>query len=341
MNTLEEQPDPLVSLRDVSLQIDSDSGPVTILRKVNLSVSAGEAVGIVGESGSGKSMMLRCIARTLPPGATTTGRVTVAGRDVSALRGSQLRAYRRGEVGMIFQDPRSAINPVHRVEAFLLEPAKDAHGDLAAARLQALATLTRMGVSDPERRMRQYPFELSGGLLQRVMIASVLQARPSLLLADEPTTALDVTTQSDVLALTNELRAERAMAMVFVTHDLDLALAVCSRVVVVYAGRVLETATAAAVEAGPLHPYTRGLLASRPPLTTRLDEIPSIPGSPVSAADAGDGCPFYGRCPVRLDRCARQMPEVTVHDGSEVRCHRAEDIAVGALDHVLPIREAS
>ncbi|HET9655287.1 MAG TPA: ABC transporter ATP-binding protein [Kineosporiaceae bacterium] len=336
--TTQATPDPLLQLRDLRLDLlGDDGGDRPILRGVDLTVQAGEAVGIVGESGSGKSMTLRCIARLTPPGARVSGDVLVGGRDVNRYRGGQLRRFRQTEVGYVFQDPRAAINPMHTVGDFLLEPARDRGEDLGAATAAAVETLTRMGITDPQRRMRQYPFELSGGLLQRVMIASVLLARPSLLLADEPTTALDVTTQAEVLALTDRLRRDSGIAMLFVTHDLDLAIAVCSRIVVLYAGQVLEVADSESLRRAPLHPYTRGLLASRPPLDQRLPRIPVIPGTPVSAADSGPGCPFAGRCPVALPVCASAFPDRTVHPGGQVACHRAGEIAAGSLDDALPV----
>ena len=311
------------------LEIDDltvDIAGAPILRGVSLAVAAGESVGIVGESGSGKSMTLRALARLLPDAATARGGVRLGGTDVLGLRGAALRDHRRG-LGMVFQDPRSAINPVHTVGSFLLERARDTGADLASARARAVAVLGRMGITDAERRMAQYPFELSGGLLQRVMIASVLMERPRLLLADEPTTALDVTTQADVLALTEELRRESGTALLFVTHDLDLAAAVCDRIVVMYGGRVLESAPADSLATSAVHPYTRALLASRPPLDRRLEEIPVVPGSPVPAAATGPGCPFADRCPVALPVCATTLPDERVVGTSRVRCHLAEEAA--------------
>ncbi|WP_199752415.1 ABC transporter ATP-binding protein [Actinoplanes sp. ATCC 53533] len=329
--------DPLLRLRDLRLDIlGADGADLPILRGIDLTLRAGEAVGIVGESGSGKSMTLRCVGRLTPPGARITGDVLVGGHDVNRLRGKDLRRYRQTQVGYIFQDPRAAINPMHTVGDFLLEPARDRGEDRTAAATAAAATLTRMGITDPLRRMRQYPFELSGGLLQRVMIASVLLAGPALLLADEPTTALDVTTQSEVLALTDRLRRDRGIAMLFVTHDLDLAMAVCHRIVVLYAGRVLEVSDSRTIRRAALHPYTRALLASRPPVGIRLPRIPVIPGAPVSAADAGPGCPFAARCPVALPVCGSEVPAPTAHPGGTVACHRAAEIAAGALDPLLP-----
>lgn len=316
--------DHVVDLRDVSLFVPTDHGEAQLLDRVSLTLSRGESLAIVGESGSGKSMTLRTISRLLPEGARTTGEVAVNGRRVDQLQGAKLRAVRRSEVATVFQDPRSAINPIQRVEDFMLEAVRDARGDVRESRAVAVHLLRRMGITDPERRMRQYPFELSGGLLQRVMIASVLLADPDVILADEPTTALDVTTQSDVLAITDELRQERGVALLFVTHDLDLAMAICDRVIVLYAGRVLEIAPAADLREGAQHPYTRGLLASRPPLERRLESLPVIDGVPMLATEADSGCPFHDRCPVRLDVCRSEMPE-PVGDGRHwVRCHRVE-----------------
>ncbi|HEY6798630.1 MAG TPA: ABC transporter ATP-binding protein [Kineosporiaceae bacterium] len=326
---------PLLQVRDLNLDL-GDHG-VPILRDVELTLDPGEALGVVGESGSGKSMTLKCIARLTPPRAIVRGEVLVDGVDVNRLRGKSLRRYRQSQVGYVFQDPRAAINPMHTIGTFLLEAARDRGEDVTAAREQATSILASMGITDPERRMRQYPFEFSGGLLQRVMIASVLMAQPRLLLADEPTTALDVTTQAEVLALTDRLRRDRGLAMIFVTHDLDLAMAVCRRIVVLYAGRVLEVADAGTLQTAPVHPYTRGLLASRPPLETKLPQIPVVPGTPVSAAQAGPGCPFATRCPVRLPQCAEQRPPLLLQGRSRVSCHRAEEIAAGALDGVLPL----
>ena len=316
--------DHVVELRDVSLFVPTDHGEAQLLDRISLTLSRGESLAIVGESGSGKSMTLRTISRLLPDGARTTGEVVVNGRPVDQLRGGKLRAMRRSEVATVFQDPRSAINPIQRVEDFMLEAVRDARGDRAGARDAAMQLLLRMGISDPERRMGQYPFELSGGLLQRVMIASVLLAGPDLVLADEPTTALDVTTQSDVLAITDELRQERGVALLLVTHDLDLAMAICDRVMVLYAGRVLEIASATELRTGAQHPYTRGLLASRPPLERRLESLPVIEGVPTLATEVGEGCPFFDRCAVRLDVCGSRMPEPVGNARHWVRCHRVE-----------------
>ncbi len=327
----------VLEVQNLSLRIDGPGGAVPILRDVTFAIGAGEAVGLVGESGSGKSMTLRAVARLLPPAAQTSGTIMVNGTDVATLGRGQLRALRTRELGFVFQDPRSAVNPMHRIGDFLTEVVRDQRGDLPAARARALELLERTGVPEPARRLRQYPGELSGGLLQRVVIAAALMARPTLLLADEPTTALDVTTQSDVLALVDELRREQQTAMVFVTHDLDLALAVCDRVVVLYAGQVMEVASSASLGHAPLHPYTRGLFASRPPLERRVDPLPAIDGVPAGLADAPSGCPFQDRCAVVQERCRAELPPLRPVGDQLVRCHRADEIRDGRLREPLPI----
>ena len=327
----------VLDVQGLSVDIDTAAGRVPILRDVAFTVGAGEAVGLVGESGSGKSMTLRAIARLLPPSARASGMITINDTPVASLGRGALRALRSRELGFVFQDPRAAVNPMHRVGDFLTEPVRDRRGDVRAATARAAELLTRIGVPDPERRMRQYPAELSGGLLQRVVIAAALMAGPSLLLADEPTTALDVTTQSDVLALVDQLRREQGTAMVFVTHDLDLALAVCDRVVVLYAGQVVEVASAASLVAAPVHPYTRGLFASRPPLDRRVEPMPAIEGVPAALADVPVGCPFQARCPIVQDRCRTTLPPLVPVGDELVRCHRTDELRAGPLRERLPL----
>ncbi len=322
---------PALSIENLRLTVRGPRSDANVLLGVDLEVGRGESLGLVGESGSGKSMTLRAITALAPPGSRVSGSIRVAGADVLAASGRTLRRLRGREVGMIFQDPRSAINPTRRIGDFLLEACRDAGDDLTATRARAVELLHGMGIPDAERRMTQYPFELSGGLLQRIMIASVLLPRPTLILADEPTTALDVTTQSDVLVLTDDLRRAQGTAMVFVSHDLDLALAVCTRVAVMYAGMIVETGTAHRLREQPRHPYTIGLLASRPPLDRRLDRIPAIPGIPLAAASFSLGCPFLDRCPIRIERCQRELPALVQTPTGSARCHRSTEIASGAV----------
>jgi oligopeptide/dipeptide ABC transporter ATP-binding protein len=271
-------------------------------------------------------MTVRTIAALLPPGATTSGTVSFEGEQVAGMTSDRLRRYRSSQVAMIFQDPRAAINPVRKVGNFLIENAVTNLGwSRTRARDQAITVLREVGITDPERRLDAYPSELSGGLLQRVMIASTLLYEPELLLADEPTTALDVTTQSAVMALIDRLRRERGMAMVFVTHDLELAAAVCDTILVMYAGRIVEKIPASELHERSRHPYTRALLDARPRLEGRESRLRAIPGQPLSGLEDVTGCAFAARCPFALDMCRTDDPPVVVVDDGEVRCHRVHD----------------
>jgi oligopeptide/dipeptide ABC transporter ATP-binding protein len=293
---------------------------------VSLRVARGEALGLVGESGSGKSMTTRAVMRTLPPGAEATGRITYHGNDVLSMSRAQLASYRATGVGMIYQDPRAHTNPVRTVGDFLVEGVRT-HGSMSRrdAEELAISLLRDVGIPDGARRMRQHPHQLSGGLLQRVMIVMALMPSPDLLLADEPTTALDVTIQSEVMAILDEQRRERGLAMVFITHDLNLAAAVCDDIAVMYAGSVVEVGPGGRVTSTPRHPYTSGLLGSRPSLASRR-ELVAIPGRPISAFEVVSGCAFAARCPYVQERCRVERPQVRQVDGRDVACHRTEEI---------------
>lgn len=314
----------------VRLQVEGKLRPV--LRDVSLEVGEGEAVGLVGESGSGKSMTARSIARLLPDGARVEGSIRFQDRDVAGLRGGELRRFRE-QVAMVFQDPRAHTNPVRRIGDFMTEALRTNRGvPVATARKQAVELLGQVGIDDGERRLRQYPHELSGGLLQRVMIAAALLTQPTLLLADEPTTALDVTIQAEVMAILNDLRAEFGLALLFITHDLDLAAAVCDRTIVMYAGQVVETRESALLHTDPLHPYTAALAGARPSIDATSDRLTAIPGRPLSAFEAPEGCSFAPRCPHAQDRCTAEEPAITEMAGGRVRCLRAVELrAQGAL----------
>lgn len=316
----------LLEVEGLTLDVPASDGHGRILHGVDLVVDAGSAVGIVGESGSGKSMTVRTVAALLPPGATTSGTVSFDGEQVAGMSSDRLRRYRSSQVAMIFQDPRAAINPVRKVGSFLVENAVTNLGwSRARAREKAIDVLREVGITDPERRLDAYPSELSGGLLQRVMIASTLLYEPELLLADEPTTALDVTTQSAVMALIDRLRRERGMAMVFVTHDLELAAAVCDTIHVMYAGRIVEKVPASELHERSRHPYTRALLDARPRLDGRESRLRAIPGQPLSGLEDVTGCAFAARCPFTLDICRTEDPPAIAVETGEIRCHRAHD----------------
>ncbi len=258
-----------VEIRDLRVSLVSGRSRRPILAGVSLRIAPGEAVGLVGESGSGKSTTARAVMRLFPRGAEVTGALEVAGRSVLDLSGRALREYRSGQVGMIYQDPRSRINPLRKVGDFITEALRDRGMSRSDAVARGIELLESVSVPDAPRRMNQYPGEFSGGLLQRVMIASVLAAEPSLMLADEPTSALDVTTQEDVVAIMGHACRERGMALLFITHDLDLAAAVSDRIAVMYAGLVLELLPSDRLHSGPRHPYTVALLRSRPSLLSR------------------------------------------------------------------------
>jgi oligopeptide/dipeptide ABC transporter ATP-binding protein len=309
---------------NVELRVEGELRPV--LRDVSLQIGEGEAVGLVGESGSGKSMTARSVARLLPDGARTRGAIRFRGADVSEMRGSALRQF-RGEVAMIFQDPRAHINPVRRIGDFMTEALRTNQGVSGSeARRRCVELLGQVGIEDGERRLRQYPHELSGGLLQRVMIASALLTNPVLLLADEPTTALDVTIQAEVMAILNDLRHEFGLALLFITHDLELAAAVCDRTAVMYAGQIVETRESLHLHDDPLHPYTAALSAARPSISSTAPRLNAIPGRPLSAFEAPSGCSFAPRCPFAATVCRDQDPVLEQLGGGEVRCLRAVEL---------------
>ena len=298
----------------------------TVLRDVSLTIAPGEAVGLVGESGSGKSMTAKAIARLLPARAVTAGEIFFNNQDVVACSSGDLRRY-RADVAMIFQDPRAHINPVRRIGDFMTEALRAQGAATAEANRRAADVLDEVGISAPDRRLRQYPHELSGGMLQRVMIAAALLTKPKLLLADEPTTALDVTTQEEVMAILDEARRSAGMGLLFITHDLELAAAICDRTAVMYAGQVVETRASELLHGDPLHPYTAGLSAARPDINRTRPRLPAIPGRPLSAFEAPEhGCAFAARCAFAADLCSESAPVLVELDGGLTRCARALEL---------------
>jgi peptide/nickel transport system ATP-binding protein len=326
---------PLLEISDLHVELPVEGTHRPVIQEVSLHIRAGEAVGLVGESGSGKSMTARAIARLLPEGAEVRGRIAFDGRPVLEMGSSELRRYRAEGIAMIFQDPRAHTNPVRRIGDFLTESLRTIRRvPEDEARERAIATLADVGIDDGERRLHQYPHELSGGMLQRVMIATALLAGPRLILADEPTTALDVTTQSEVMAILDELRRERDLAMLFITHDLNLAGAVCDRTCVMYAGTIVEERQSGELNSDPYHPYTAALLDARPRLDTG-ERLAAIAGRPRSAYEVDGGCSFGDRCPFCQDRCVAEDQQMRRFGTGLVRCRRAE-----ALRGILRERRA-
>jgi oligopeptide/dipeptide ABC transporter ATP-binding protein len=308
-------PAPLLEIDDLRVHFATDEGVVKAVDGVSLAVAAGEMLGIVGESGSGKSVAsLTILGLTRAANAEIGGRITFDGQELTGMDDEDLRRIRGNGIAMIFQDPLSALHPFYRVGSQLVE-AIQIHQDLddAAARARALELLELVGIPDAERRMGEYPHEFSGGMRQRVMIAMALTNDPKLLIADEPTTALDVTTQAQILRLIERLRRELGMAVVMITHDLGVIAEVADRVMVMYAGEVVESGTLDQIFYDPQHPYTWGLLGS----LTRVDQprlarLAQIAGQPPSLINPPSGCHFRNRCPHEFDRC-------TEHPGLEPR----------------------
>jgi len=318
----------LLEAQGLGVEVLVENALRPVLRDISFGVANGEAVAVVGESGSGKSMTARAIGRLLPPGARVTGQVSFLGESVLEMSADALRTYRTNGIGMIFQDPRASINPVLPVGDFLTEALTTMRGiGRQEARQRVVRLLDDVGVSRPEARLRQFPHELSGGLLQRVMIAAVLAMEPKLILADEPTTALDVTTQSDVMSILDEARRDRGMGLILITHDLELAAAVCDRTLVMYGGRIMEDQASSRLHDAPLHPYTAALLASRPSLTRQPGYLDAIPGRPLSAVEAPEGCPFADRCALAMPKCTDRPPVLREFRGGRTSCIRAETLA--------------
>jgi len=315
---------PLLSVEDLTIGTRHSGGrTVPIVENVSFDVEPGQRLGIVGESGSGKSLTLRAIAGLLPRGVEVlAGRIEYGGRDLLTMPARQRRALMGPEIAMIFQEPMTALNPVMRVVDQIAEaPRRHLGLSPKEARDLAVTMMTRTGIPDPARRARAYPHELSGGLRQRIMIAMAVSCGPRLLLCDEPTTALDVTVQLQVLRLLERLCDDTGTSLVFVTHDLAVVNQTCSELAVMYAGHIVETGTVAETFRQPRHPYTKALLESAPDFDRPDRELVSIPGFPPNVADRPAGCPFAPRCGYVQPHCLESMPPLEeVAPGREAAC---------------------
>ena len=313
----------LLEISDFRLAFAGYEGVTQVLNGIDLRVEAGEAVGIVGETGCGKSVLARSILRLnpMPPARVVSGSIRFDGADVFAMNESALRRLRGAGVGMVFQDPVTYLNPVFTIGSQLADVLR-AHGlrGRAAIRDRSVALLEQVRLPQPAALLARYPHELSGGMRQRVLIAQALAAGPRLLLADEPTTALDVTVQGQILALIRDLVARLGLTLVLISHDLGVIGATCRRIVVMYAGAIVEDAPAAALFAAPRHPYTRGLLAAVPDLE-RPGMMPAgIPGSIPSLRAPPPGCRFHPRCPLAMPICRSETPALA-GDAHRTACH--------------------
>ncbi len=315
----------ILQIKDFSVSFRTYAGEVQAVRNVNFSMRAGERVAIVGESGSGKSVMTQSLVQLLPspPAYIKSGQVLYGGEDITQYTFHQLRRIKGAEIAYIFQDPMTSLNPTLKIGRQIIEGMR-AHTRLAPEEAKARATqlLREAGIPNPEKRMEQYPYELSGGMRQRVMIALAIAMRPKLLIADEPTTALDVTIQSQILGTLKRLNEELGMGLILITHDMGIVASMAQRVAVMYGGCIVELGNVLDIFEDARHPYTRNLLASVP----RLDEdterpLAYIVGSPPDMLDPPAGCPFAPRCRHSMRICFEEMPERTaVGDGHEAAC---------------------
>jgi peptide/nickel transport system ATP-binding protein len=318
----------LLEFDDVSITYQSRHGPVPAVRNVSLSVPLGQTVGIAGESGCGKTTLANSVLRLLPKSAQVTGQIRLNGGDVMAMSFGQLRAVRWAQAAVVFQGAMHALNPVQRIETQLAEPIllhEDVGAKAASRRVGEL--LEQVGL--PASRASAYPHQLSGGQKQRVMIAMALACRPQLLIADEPTTALDVMVQAQVLDLLSSLVSDLGLGVVFISHDLSVLASTCDRVAVMYAGRIVEQGRASDVFVR-LHPYSRALAAAFPRIgDTKFRYAPAgVPGDPPFPGDLPTGCPFHPRCPSASDRCTTSEPALESYGDRDAACHRAGEVLV-------------
>lgn len=319
---------PILDVRGLSISFRGRDGVTHVTRDVSFSVAPGERVGVVGESGCGKSVTGLSLLRLLPERtAIIEGQILFNGQDLMAMKPRDIRAIRGRDISMIFQEPMTALDPVFTVGQQLVETLRT-HFPIPAkeARERAIQALKDVGIPSPEQRVDEYPHQFSGGMRQRVMIAMALICKPKLIIADEPTTALDVTVQAQIIDLLKELSDNTGAALLFITHDLGVVAETCSRMITMYAGEVVESAPVDDALRRPGHPYTSGLLRSLPRLSDRGGRLPFIPGRVPSPSAMPNGCRFQARCPHSAEGCERQQGMVEISGLRSARCHRATEL---------------
>ena len=318
----------LLEIKHLNVVFSNGGRSVEAISDLSLSLGRRETLGIVGESGSGKSVTSLATMRLLPKAtAHVKGQILFEGRDLLQLPEREMQQIRGNKIAMIFQEPMTSLNPIHPVGKQIAESVLlHSKATKKEAMARALQLLELCGIPDPEQRMKEYPHQLSGGMRQRVMIAMALACDPELLIADEPTTALDVTIQAQILQLMKDLKKDRDMSIIMITHDLGIVYDFCDRVVVVYTGEVVESAPVKALFQEPLHPYTEGLIGALPRLGRPTERLEAIEGMVPDAGEMPQGCHFHPRCKYATDRCRREHPPLTtLPDGRQVRCFRGED----------------
>lgn len=322
--TSAQHPDDLLRVRNLTTTFHSHHSLVKAVRGVDLTVKRGDFLAVVGESGSGKSVTMKSVMGLMPDNADVEAdELTFDGKDMLSMSDEQRRQMRGGQIAMVFQDPMTSLDPLRTIGNHLREVLKRHRGLTGReADVEAIRVLSQVGIPSPEQRLKQYPHEFSGGMRQRVLIAMALCCQPSLLIADEPTTALDVTIQAQILDLLKQVQRDLGMTVVLISHDLGVVANVCNRVAVMYGGLIMETGTVDDIFYAPKHPYTRALLGAVPnPREHRHERLVSIPGSAPSLVDAPDGCPFADRCSFTQPKCRAGMPEFIAYQGEQTaRC---------------------
>ncbi len=322
------QEDTVLSVENLQVSIGQGDHSMPVVRGLSYQLKKGQVLAVVGESGCGKTLHALSLLRLLPPGVHITGgQILYQGKNICTLPNEELRHLRGHKIAMVFQDPMTSLNPIRTIGKQLTETIL-AHRpvSLLKARAMAVRLLKKVGIAQAKERLNQYPFQFSGGQRQRIMIAMALCLHPEVLIADEPTTALDVTIQAQILKLIKQLQRQSGMSAVFITHNLALVADIADEVLVLYSGYCVEKASVQELFSKPLHPYTKGLLGSLVSLTHKMDHLPAIEGYPPAPGFPKQGCPFAPRCPYVTEKCRQELPSLDSVQNHQVRCWRAEEL---------------